>query len=285
MRSKYFIGYIYIIVFGYLVFATENQNKEWKILNLQGAASALVGESLKNLMVGQVISGTKAIKVESGTLKLSKNSQEWLLFANSELDFIEDNPSLKKGSLRLIINEPMSFRIETPVAQVNLEGSDFLVTYNQDKALLEVFVFNGNARIKGIYRDEEQLLEKNSKGGFQGIMEKDGLSFDHMLKGKKVVRGDLLVNEKIKSEEIEKIKKTYYLENQKIAKKEKIKPKPGQICQDPFGKLNECVWHLNGGKCERRRCYANGSWGDMTLLPDKQYSLCGKSDIVAACDY
>jgi hypothetical protein len=275
----------FILFFSTLGLANEAQKSEWKVLNTQGVVTALTGDASKNLSVGQVLEGVKSFGVESGTLKVFRNSQEWYLFANSELDLTVENPILKKGSLRLITNEPTRFRIQTPVAQVNLDGRDFILIYHQERARLEVSVLDGKVWIKGIYREEEQQLEKNSKGGFQGVMEKEGPAFDQMLQGKKVVRGDLLGVQAIKPEELDNLKKTYYLENQKVIVKEKPKPKKGQICEEPFAKLNECVWHLKAGKCVRERCYASGVWGDSTTLSDKQKLFCGKGEKVAPCDY
>lgn len=277
--------FLLFLFFSALGFAGELQMTDWKVLNTQGSVTAQTADASKNLSIGQVLEGVKNFTIENGTLKVSKNAQEWYLFTNSELDLNGENPILKKGSLRLITNEPTRFRIQTPVAQVNLDGRDFIIIYHQDRARLEVNVLDGKVWIKGIYREEEQQLEKNSKGGFQGVMEKEGPAFDQMLQGKKVVRGDLLGVQPIKPEELDSLKKTYYLENQKIVVKEKPKPKKGQICEDPFARLNECVWHLRAGKCVRERCYASGVWGDSTTLSDKQKSFCGKGEKVAPCDY
>jgi hypothetical protein len=279
------ILFLSLCFFSCIVFAEETKNGEWKVLNIQGNVTAMSGEISKNLSVGQIVEVVKIFKVESGTLKAVKSSQEWYLFAHSELDLSGENPFLKRGSLRLIANVPTRFKIQTPVAQLNMDGLDFLIVYHEDRARLELSIFDGRAWIKGIYREEEQQLEKNTKGGFQGIMEKDGPAFDQMLQGKKVVRGDLLALQPIKPEDVENLKRTFYLENQKVIVKAKPKPKPGQICEDPFAKLNECVWRFRSGKCQRERCYATGTWGDSTTFTDKQKILCGKLDKVAPCDY
>lgn len=271
--------------FSLVILADENKGPEWRVLNTQGNVTAITGEVTKNLGVGQILDSIKNFKVESGTLKVANGVQEWYLFSGSELDLTNENPFLRKGSLRLIVKDPTHFKIQTPVAQLNLDGKDFLILYYQDRARLEVNVFDGKAWFKGIYREEEQQLEKNSKGGFQGIMEKEGPAFDQMLQGRKVVRGDLLGMQLINPEELENLKKTYYLENQKVVEKVKPKPKPGQICENPFARLNECVWRLKSGKCMRERCYASGTWGDITAISDKQKSQCGKYDKVAPCDY
>lgn len=258
---------------------------ESKILFTQGSVNMQTTSGIKVPILGQTIKGLQSIKIEQGALKIAEVTKEILLFANTEVKFEADSLQLIKGNFRLLSKNAVRLKIQAPVAHVNIDGTDFLLRYETETAQLEVLALDGKAWIKGIYREDEQQLEKGRRGGFKGVLEKDGPAFDQMLQGKKIVRGDLLSVELIKDDELKKINDTFFLENQKIIVKPKPKPKLGQICESPFAKLNECVWRKKSGQCIRERCYANGTWGDSTVMPDKQTKLCDQSDKVGVCDY
>lgn len=61
--------------------------------------------------------------------------------------------------------------------------------------------------------------------------------------------------------------------------------RPDQLCQSPSAQLNECVWRMAQGRCQRARCMANGEWGDAQALPTSLQHVCTSSPRTGPCDY
>ena len=121
-----------------------------------------------------------------------------------------------------------------------------------------------------------------------------------LLKGRKVARGQLQPVVTLKEDQLRQLDQMTSLKTMsprpKIVKKAPRTEK--QICDAPYGELNQCAWvcegpmkglkkcdlNKKGVQCVRRRCDANGQWVDPTPLTDLT-TRCELSPVVGACDY
>ncbi|MGZ3771307.1 MAG: hypothetical protein ACXVCP_17225 [Bdellovibrio sp.] len=185
---------------------------------------------------------------------------------------------------------------------------DFIYTMDRSKAFAGVRVFEGSIEFSALNGEESVLVKKGQQVGFQGVLENGEISYDVLLKGKKVPKGNLTEVSAIDRKEVAQVAEKEKKRLQKISSKKNkdraalIKSKEeGTICSDPAGKFNECAWIcLNNPKkekkicllstaqvsCVRRRCNANGEWAEEFVLnAEKGGSKCKAQPVVAPCDY
>ena len=237
---------------------------------------------------------------EGSSLKFSLGLGRYDIFSMSELKIEDGRVHLKRGQLRLRGDTLQSEKVETPVGTVTVSGGDVLVGYLTDTATTNVHVLRGSALLQAYYREEILNLQEAEKGEFVGVPEGDGPAFDVLLKGRKAIRGHLQGPTKLGEARVAELAAQFDIKKQAVVKKGKPKPKPGQICQEPFAKFNECVWRCRfnpKGKsecqvqnpkveCLRQKCLANGQWGDDRVLKGAARDVCKSSkDSVGPCDY
>ncbi|GIL17388.1 MAG: hypothetical protein BroJett040_11390 [Oligoflexia bacterium] len=189
----------------------------------------------------------------------------------------------------------------TPLTRDIYPSADFLLSYDRDKARAEVLCFKNGLKFRGQEHEQEAYVGPGERVFFQGIFDGGQLAFDILLKGRKVARGTLSKVERLSEIELNEIEKSTWIKKPEAPKKAKAKPrKSDEICDNPFGKLNQCVWkcennpkkaktcavgHTNSkAKCVRYRCLANGQWSDPFELTPGQ-NKCKLSPIVGPCDY
>lgn len=280
-----------------------------RVIYISGTVTAFEHEKQKKLKKNEIIREKVDFKTAAKsmvTIELSPNATV-TAFENSEISIpgisIEDGSTerieLKSGQLRYN-NESSQYRmIATPITADDYPKTDFILDYNEAVARTEILVLKGEVRLRGLENEEEIILKKGQKSGFQAVKEGGVPTFDILLKGRRVARGKLTPIENLPEKEIEKYQKKTEV---KALIKKSIPPPPkrlpGQICEKPFAKLNECSWvcegpnkskkvcdvSISGVKCVRRICTANGEWADPFTYPSSQ-SNCQGQPLVAPCDY
>ncbi len=200
----------------------------------------------------------------------------------------------------IVIKSPV-FEVKPPIGI-----SGFL--YDEDKVLAEAKVYAGAMEFSALNAETSVILTSGKSVQFKGVKEDGEVAYDVLLKGRRIPKGQL---EKTKDlpESLMKIYSSQAVADRKKADLKKIlqaKAKSetlgvGQICAKPGGKLNECSWsclqnpkhernnclaELSGVACVRRRCNANGLWGEETSLESATALLkCKAKPFVSACDY
>lgn len=186
---------------------------------------------------------------------------------------------------------------------------DYIFSYDPKKALAEVKVIAGRMEFSAMNGEDVALVTAGQKVSFQGVREGDEIVYDVLLKGKKIPRGKLGLVEELSAEEKKRYssaqeKKEEAQRRQKIAAQKKAQEQardPKDICERPYGKLNQCAWEcLNNPRkekkrcrledpkvqCVRKRCNANGEWAEETpIRGEKAQNICSAQPQVRECDY
>lgn len=219
------------------------------------------------------------------------------------------------GELRLISTappqvQPFPVRVTSVLFQHDWGPGDIVYRLEPPLAKATVFVMEGESVFYPLNNPEDTVnLKKSEKVTFQGRLEDSEIAYDILLQGRKIPKGVMGKAEPITAEELkiwdlgEEHRAEEALKKSKLKKKEdENKLGPGQICLHPKAKFNECAWVcVNNPKkekkkcllgqvgvfCERRRCLANGEWGDRQRLSADVGSLrCTHLEAtVDACDY
>ncbi|WP_374028763.1 hypothetical protein [Bdellovibrio bacteriovorus] len=184
---------------------------------------------------------------------------------------------------------------------------DFIFSIYPTKAFAGVKVLEGTIEFSALNGEESVTVKTGQQAGFQGVLEGGEISYDVLLKGKKIPKGQLTSVTSLDAKELSRAADEEKKRRQDIAKKQarareaiaKAK-REGVICSAPPAKFNECAWIcLNnpksekkacavdaGASCVRRRCNANGEWAEETVLSaEKSSTSCRPQPRVAPCDY
>lgn len=292
MRYFAYLQFLFLLVIGL------------KSLDLIGAPIEVIQKKSEVKMENQD-NDIKSILTNSGELKFKWNSCEMELFEESELRFEENHINLLKGIVRIRNGAEEALKVKTPVSTVTLlQRGDYLIHYQPEFVQSIVEVLTGGVLLQGHYREEVLNLQAQERGHFKGIKEDELPAYDILLKGKKSIRGTLLGPEKLTEVQAMELEKQYSIIIQKkVVKKVKPKPKPGQICVEPFAKYNECTWRCQsidskkmnnctseskGISCIQERCLADGQWGDRLELKGKLKNRCftgGENKKIGPCYY
>lgn len=250
---------------------------------------ATIVTSLKSQLRIEVDAKTTLILLEDSRLDIPSIGQE------GEVSFV----LLESGNLRIIAQGPTERIYATPLTRDVYPGADFLLNYDLSKARTTLLCFKGGLTFKGQEHEEEAYVGYGERVSFQGHIEGGQLAFDVLLKGRKAARGSLTSVEKLSDTDLQTIEKASWVKAPEAPKKVVAKPrKPDEICDDPFGKLNQCVWKcvnnpakakncqvgVGKTKCIRYRCAGDGQWADSYDVPKSQ-NKCSLSPQVGPCDY
>lgn len=215
---------------------------------------------------------------------------------------------LQRGQIRWRQTDRATYNVSlnSPLTQFLAPLGDYVLGFFPDKALAELLVIRGSMEFSAMNGEDVRLVKDGQKVSFEGVLEGNEVAYDVLLQGKKIPRGKLSQvsnlssdEQKVFSEDSEKKIVQQEMTRRKIEAK-KHQAKPGQICEAPFAKLNECVWRclqnpkkekqicriVQGAKCMRSRCNANGQWVDETQLSSTAgEAKCLAKPVVAPCDY
>ncbi|UXR63753.1 hypothetical protein EZJ49_11830 [Bdellovibrio bacteriovorus] len=185
---------------------------------------------------------------------------------------------------------------------------DYVLSIDPSKAVAGVKMFEGSMEFSALNGEDSAKVQSGQQVSFQGVLEGGEITYDILLKGKKIPRGRLTavtsldLKELSKASEAEKLRlKKEKLEKDRLAKAKALAAKEGAICQRPSGRFNECSWTClsnpkkekkaclvaaSGVSCVRHRCNANGEWAEETVLDaEKGGSICKAQVVVGPCDY
>lgn len=186
---------------------------------------------------------------------------------------------------------------------------DFVFSFDPKTAVAEVKVIKGSMEFSAMGAEDVALVTAGQKCKFQGVREGDEIVYDVLLKGKKIPRGKLglVENFSVEDKRLYSAAQAKKEESQRRAREEAAKKaaipqrQASEICEQPFGKLNQCAWICENNpknekklcrvedpqvRCVRKRCNANGEWAEETLVSkEKAASLCGLKPQVRECDY
>jgi glycosyltransferase involved in cell wall biosynthesis len=214
---------------------------------------------------------------------------------------------LYKGIVRIVrvrdagVEDPKveKFMVRTPLAEGTFEFGDGVFRMDHELGRSEIFVLRGEFEFGGLGRDEHIELKKNQKNYFQGIIEDGELSYDVLLKSKKIARGSVK-----KTQEMTEQEKQVFENEVKpppmVKEKPKIERKPSQICSPPYAEYNQCVLRCEGNpksesskcrtdlksvSCVRYQCNANGKWSNKTkLLGGDRFKCKSVHDRLVSCE-
>jgi hypothetical protein len=204
---------------------------------------------------------------------------------------------LKKGSLRYICKAKCERKIITPLYEGIPPVGDYLIEYDPKTPRIQITTISGEMAFRGLENETAVVLHAGEKASFKGQLENEEPVYDFLLKGRKVAKGQLSEVQKLSPEEMRALVK----QEDDLVKAQKKAPKsqrlPSQICDKPWGELNQCAWICehnkkgaqdckvqDGAQCIRRRCNANGEWSDRAEIPASQ-SSCQKNPVVGPCNY
>ncbi len=198
--------------------------------------------------------------------------------------------------------------LKSPVFEVSPPIGISGFSYDEEKILAEAKIYAGAMEFSALNAETTVILTAGKSVKFKGVKEDGAVAYDVLLKGRKSPQGHLQSIESLPESVMRAYSATAVAERkradlQKIirdkAKKETLQV--GQICAKPGGKLNECSWSClqnpkheknnclannPGVSCVRRRCNANGIWGEETTLDAGAALLkCKAKPFVTGCDY
>jgi hypothetical protein len=276
-------------------------NGQVEVVNAKGEVveKNLMVSMLENTEIKTFSNSQVRVELEDGAhLVLLPNSH--LILQVGSWDAKINSPiSLKDGSLRVqrVLSEGVGlgpYIIKTPLSDINFRSGDAIFFFHRESGRVEVVNIDGNIEFSGLGRDENYTLMPQEKGAFQGIIENGELSFDLLLRGRKVARGQLAVKKALSQADLSEFTKATVIPKPKKFLDPKIPQRTArQICDKPFAELNQCVWKCEGAKqktkvcrspsvCMRFRCNANGSWSDAAKVNNEK---CNVEKGVGTCDY
>lgn len=206
---------------------------------------------------------------------------------------------LVQGKIRYNCEKNCNRKLVTALSSQSFQNGEYLLEYDPELTQVGLVVFHGRIEFGGLENEDQQFVESQHRIVFQGIKENGETAYDILLKGRKVARGQLLPIHKLPDQEFNQLNNTFDIRKDFVEKKVvKIIRTEKQICENPFGELNQCSWICESKaksikkcdltksdtKCIRRRCNANGQWADaqeMGALANK----CQARPIVQECDY
>lgn len=313
-----------VLCFALSGFAEAKKNNPYPLLLLpKGKVQVKThgNNNYKGLVFEQSLRESAEIQTgENSEVYLALNeTMEILIFPNSLVllpsikweSFEVSQILLKKGSLLWRDNSPHkkhSIFIESEMFRLEPGANSFSLAYEPDRAWFEMRVTSGQQIFSALNLEESHLLVSGQKASFQGSFENSEIAFDHLLKGKKIPKGQLSPVVAMSDNE----KKSYVrdslevlrardIERRKKEEEEANRIKPGQVCRKPNAKYNECAWICENNpkgelqkcrverkkvQCVRRRCNANGEWvEDSVLDPDSAKLRCQAKPQIGSCDY
>ncbi len=258
---------------------------------------------VKNPELNQKFAAVKRLSVDEGELRVVHPVWgTFMLFSGTEVFFEEKGSSLEislgRGQMRFQKGSGTPL-VKTPLTEVLECPSDIVIEFAPEKPEAILTVLEGAGQWLALGRDVISF-HRGERSRFRGILEDGQISFDLLLKAKKVARGDYLPLQVLPDELVTQI--SLQMDVRLPVKKKVVKrvKKPGEICEAPFAKFNQCAWFcLNNPKkaktcktdltqvqCVRRRCNANGVWSEETRVPASQKFYCDDPKVsLRACDY
>ena len=196
-------------------------------------------------------------------------------------------------SIKPVVFESVFFKWEHSDLQ---KYEEFFI--DLDVATAQLKICGGETGLKvNLFDLEETKALTHEKGAqFQGVIEKNDIAFDYLLKGRKIPKGqwkeDFTCDFKNILSQVNAIQTNIASKNKLILQKKKnleIKKQKEyslSLCHEPNGQLNDCYWKIEKNSCYRYRCNAEGKWADQFLVSPKDIkTYCSKKVVVKKCNY
>lgn len=242
-----------------------------------------------------------------GKIRIELSAKSFLIIEPNtvlEIPFISDNKfselHLTHGSFRYVCSGEnlCAMRIRTDVFDESLGSGDFIIKYDSEIPKMLAYTLKGEMQFRGLEQEKKLILTSGDYGIFIGQKINNQIGFDILLHGQKVAKGQCSDNLKISDTDKKNWSKSKDLIQPPLYPIEEIPhKKPNDICENPYAELNQCAWvceKLPKGlkkcivnettKCVRKRCFADGQWGDEKILLDSQ-NICTAKPLVRPCDY
>ena len=243
---------------------------------------------------------------EKGELRLALSAQMTLVLGEkTEVEFpaIEwqkgtvSEIRLHRGEIRFICQADCEKKIVTPLYEGVGSAGDFILKYDPAIPQVELTVVQGEMPFRGLENENSAAVMTGQTASFKGVLENNEPAYDILLKGRKVATGQMREVQQVPPQRLLELQKQDEKKKKTAKQSAKSKRQASQICDKPWGELNQCVWSCEknpkkakeclvnqGAICVRQRCNANGEWSDRQELP-AQSSPCQVKKYVGACDY
>lgn len=289
-----------------------------KVVSNGKEANAKVGDTVfeRDVIVTDAFSHAKIMFLDKNTVNVTPNSrlkvrgfEEAGVTANSTttLDLIYGKVRSQVVTKPRRADKP-SFLIRTPSAVAGVRGTDFIVTHLKGGDITKVETLKGSVELGGHRRGEKNLVKKGQYASYV-LLASGGRRDDAVINDDDIgtwnQRGFLTPVYKLSDKQIELIDiATDYREDDSdrgVANLAKASSDDKNICAEPRGAFNQCVWvcvnnpsgeskcrtDLSSVRCIRKKCDANGRWSAEERLPASSGSVkCdAQSPVVGPCDY
>lgn len=230
----------------------------------------------------------------NGIIRIDLDPNSYAIITeNSELEFpvIEwgsgnvQDLILKSGKIFYSCIKTCERNIRTALSYERYGPGQYFLEINPQVPFVKGSVLHGQMLFRGLEVEESKLLSAGEQARFLGKIEGGEIQYDVLLKGRKIARGKLEMLPPMTQSEIATYEKAFDFKGVEIKKKKQIQAArtKDQICDKPFGRLNECVWQLEKASCIRKRCFADGVWKDR--FDYKGQGPCLQIPKVQKCDY
>ncbi len=298
-----------LLLFSFILFGAHSLwaiQKPPKLTYLRGQITFKTAEREKSpLKVSAVFSEAGHIETAEGTIaRVDWGDKNYLMVPSNshlEISFKKEQPQFKliKGQARFLFHEGPNL-ITTPTVEIAYKGEDLVLQYDVQTGLTSAHSLKGDGFLRPIGVEQSTGFKNEQSVGFQAVMVDGEPAFDILLKGQKIVQGHPIDAKDLSKEEVKNWLTSMALPVVKKKVVVKAKKLPGQICEAPFAKFNECAWFcLNNPKgqkncrvelekvsCVRKRCNANGQWGEEWRLPASVSGRCETAaPMIRQCDY
>lgn len=253
----------------------------------------------------QMKDGNEIHLTENSELKLSEYDFKSTEKKRAVLDLI-------KGKVRNRVNQKYEgasyYKVRTQTAVAGVRGTDFVVSYLQNEhegmvaQSLQVDTLKGRVELEAL--DKALAVPAGNSATFivplgpvapkteksastTRVFSEDEIQFF-------IRKGYFTSLENLSGKQIAELDRST-----RIQKERALASEPA-ICSSPQGKWNECLWTCENNpkgadrcrtdlpqvSCVRRRCNANGKWGDAQRLPASFYEECKPNQsVLKPCDY
>lgn len=273
----------------------------WSVSGFGATVQELAGEVLFLPAQGQQVKLTRNFEIKTtGTIKVLKNSNIRLLLNQSLqirlneysevvlLDLEEGSGvyqriKLERGLIQFRAEEDPKIRFESPLFSENLSLGEFVFIYDPKVPLMRLSVLEGRQFFRGLENESSHLVQAGQRTEFVGLLQDGQVAYDVLLRGRRLAKGSLKDLQQLSAKELSELKKgSLFVKPKPPPIPKELIRQPGQICERPFAKFNDCVWQVVEGACTRRRCNANGQWADTQSVAKEK---CEAKPRVAVCDY
>ncbi len=256
---------------------TRNLKLKDRVLESFQAKVSQDGRILMDLYDGVALEGYAGSEFEMPNIS-------WETRQISELQLLSGRILIEKTKI-----ESPTLKVKSPLFEFTMPAGEVALYFDAKKAFTEILVVQGELVFRALNADETVTLKKGQKVSFQGVIEDGEISYDLLLKGRKVPKGKLNSVQTMTAEDFQNFSFQQRRSKNEVLRKKRMMQKQQSLltsaknlCSSPKAQMNQCVWKQEKGSCIRRRCTAGGLWKDSQIVGDLQ---CQVKKAVQVCDY